>query len=79
MLLAGRCNRQVIEISRHVCVCDDVSDVLCVLLAGRCNRQVIEISRHVLSLYELWKNYDEKKEIAVLLNKMPKPKMSPSR
>lgn len=41
--------------------------------------KVIEISRHVLSLYELWKNYDEKKEIAVLLNKMPKPKMSPSR
>jgi len=41
--------------------------------------QVIEISRYVLSLYELWKNYDEKKEIAALLNKMPKPKLSPSR
>lgn len=41
--------------------------------------KVIEVSRHVLSLYELWKNYDEKKEIAVLLGKMPKPKLSPSR
>jgi len=41
--------------------------------------QVIEVSRHILSLYELWKNYDEKKEIPALLGKMPKPKLSPSR
>jgi hypothetical protein len=41
--------------------------------------KVIEISRHVLSLYELWRNYDEKKDIAAILNKMPKPKLSASR
>jgi cyclin C len=42
--------------------------------------KVIEISRHILALYELWKSYDEKKEISTILNnKMPKPKLSPSR
>lgn len=41
--------------------------------------KILEITRHILSLYELWKNYDEKKEIAGLLCKMPKPKTAPSR
>lgn len=31
----------------------------------------------MVSLYELWKTYDEKKEIQAILAKMPKP--SPSR
>lgn len=41
--------------------------------------KVLEIARYILALYELWKNYEEKKEIAELLAKMPKPKTSPSR
>lgn len=36
--------------------------------------QILEISRQILALYELWKNYDEKKEISGILEKMPKPK-----
>ncbi|KAK2154296.1 hypothetical protein LSH36_271g00019 [Paralvinella palmiformis] len=41
--------------------------------------KVLEVTKHILGLYELWKNYDEKKEIGSLLNKMPKPKTAPSR
>lgn len=41
--------------------------------------KVLEITKSILALYELWKNYDEKKEISALLAKMPKPKTSPSR
>lgn len=41
--------------------------------------KVMEISRQMLALYELWKNFDEKKEIQGILNKVPKPKTSPSR
>jgi len=40
--------------------------------------KIQEISKHVLGLYELWKSYDEKKEIAAVLQKMPKPKTQPS-
>lgn len=36
--------------------------------------KVQEISKTVLALYELWRTYDEKKEIQDLLSKMPKPK-----
>jgi len=39
--------------------------------------KIQEISKHVLSLYDLWKTYDEKKEIAGILAKMPKPKTQP--
>lgn len=39
--------------------------------------KVLEITRYILNLYELWKNFDEKKEIQSLLSKMPKPKMLP--
>lgn len=35
--------------------------------------KVQEISRTIVSLFELWKTYDEKKEIQELLSKMPKP------
>lgn len=31
----------------------------------------------IFRLYELWKNFDEKKEITALLAKMPKPKAAP--
>ena len=39
--------------------------------------KIQEISKHVLNLYDLWKTYDEKKEIAGILAKMPKPKTQP--
>ena len=35
--------------------------------------KIQEISKHVLNLYDLWKTYDEKKEINSILQKMPKP------
>jgi len=41
--------------------------------------KILEITRHILNLYELWKNFDEKKEIPALLAKMPKPKCQTSR
>ena len=41
--------------------------------------KIQEISRYVINLFELWKTYDEKKDIQALLAKMPKPKQSPSR
>ena len=30
------------------------------------SEQILEITRHILNLYELWKNFDEKKEIPSL-------------
>jgi len=41
--------------------------------------KIIEITKQILALYDLWKTYDEKKDIAALLNRIPKPKASPSR
>lgn len=41
--------------------------------------KIQEIARYIINLYELWKTYDEKKEIQGLLNKMPKPKTAPTR
>ncbi|XP_018333611.1 cyclin-C isoform X2 [Agrilus planipennis] len=41
--------------------------------------KIQEIARCIINLYELWKQYDEKKEIQGLLNKMPKPKPAPQR
>ena len=32
-----------------------------------------------MALYDLWKTYDEKKDIPAILAKMPKPKVTPSR
>jgi len=37
-----------------------------------------EICRYILSYYDFCKNYDEKKEVKALLDKMPKPKTQPS-
>jgi len=34
---------------------------------------IMSVTSHLLSLYELWKTYDERKEIVGLLQKMPKP------
>lgn len=39
--------------------------------------KIQEISKTILGLYELWRTYDEKKEIQDLLNKMPKPRPPP--
>ncbi|KAL1518204.1 hypothetical protein ABEB36_001865 [Hypothenemus hampei] len=41
--------------------------------------KIQEIARYVMNLFELWKTYDEKKEIQGLLAKMPKPKLAPQR
>ncbi|XP_044731054.1 cyclin-C [Chrysoperla carnea] len=41
--------------------------------------KIQEIARYIINLFELWKTYDEKKEIQSLLAKMPKPKPSPQR
>lgn len=41
--------------------------------------KIQEIARYLINLFELWKSYDEKKEIPGLLAKMPKPKNQPSR
>lgn len=39
--------------------------------------KIQEISKTILGLYELWRTYDEKKEIQDLLSKMPKPRPNP--
>jgi cyclin-C len=41
--------------------------------------KVHEVMRMVTNLLDLWKGYDEKKDIQGLLAKMPKPKQQPSR
>lgn len=41
--------------------------------------QIQEIVRSIINLYEMWKSYDEKKEIQSLLGKMPKPNPAPQR
>ncbi|KAJ8919631.1 hypothetical protein NQ315_006157 [Exocentrus adspersus] len=41
--------------------------------------RIQEIARYIINLFELWKTYDEKKEIQGLLAKMPKPKPAPQR
>ncbi len=39
--------------------------------------KILEIIRVILKLYEQWKNFDERKEMATILSKMPKPKPPP--
>ncbi|XP_014661920.1 PREDICTED: cyclin-C-like [Priapulus caudatus] len=41
--------------------------------------KIMEITRQILALYTLWKNYDEKRDIPAILNKMPKPKTAPDK
>jgi len=41
--------------------------------------KILEIEKQILYLYQMWKGFDEKKEIQSLLQKMPKPKTQPSR
>lgn len=41
--------------------------------------KILEITRIILNLYELCKNFDEKKELPQILQKVPKPKTQPSR
>ncbi|CAD5123332.1 DgyrCDS11689 [Dimorphilus gyrociliatus] len=38
--------------------------------------KIMEISKQIISLYELWKNYDETKEIKAILQSLPKPVVS---
>lgn len=39
----------------------------------------MEISKEILSLYDLWKTFDMKKDSVTLLERMPKPKTASSR
>lgn len=41
--------------------------------------KILEIIRVILKLYDQWKNFDDRKEMALVLNKMPKPKPPPNR
>lgn len=41
--------------------------------------KIQEIARYIINLFDMWKAYDEKKEIQGLLGKMPKPKPAPQR
>lgn len=41
--------------------------------------KIIEITKEIMALYDLWKAYDEKKDIGKLISIMPKPKTAPSR
>jgi len=59
----------------------------CVILSKDCKawfaelrvdlEKIQEISKCILHLYELWKNFEEKKDMAGVLQKMPKPKLQP--
>ncbi|KAK1888838.1 Cyclin-C [Dissostichus eleginoides] len=40
--------------------------------------KILEIIRVILKLYDQWKNFDDRKEIAAVINKMPKPKPPPN-
>lgn len=40
--------------------------------------KIIEITKIILQLYDLWKNYDEKSEIAAILEKVPKACVKPA-
>ncbi|RXM27863.1 Cyclin-C [Acipenser ruthenus] len=40
--------------------------------------KILEIIRVILKLYDQWKNFDDRKEMAAILNKMPKPKPPPN-
>ncbi|GAB6019832.1 hypothetical protein CHUAL_001372 [Chamberlinius hualienensis] len=62
-------------------------NMACVILQKDCKQwfaelnidmePILEITRYILNLYELWKNFDEKKEILGLFAKMPKPQLQP--
>ncbi|KAG9509340.1 Cyclin-C, partial [Fragariocoptes setiger] len=39
--------------------------------------KILEITRHILNLYELWKNFDERKEVPTLFEAIPKPCTEP--
>lgn len=41
--------------------------------------KIQEISKYIINLFELWNSYDERKDIQILLNKMPKPKIQLTR
>jgi cyclin C len=40
--------------------------------------KILEIIRVILNLYKQWKNFDERKKMATILSKMPKPKPPPN-
>lgn len=52
---------------------------VCVRVCMCTSLQILEIIRVILKLYDQWKNFDDRKEMAAVLNKMPKPKPPPNR
>ena len=38
--------------------------------------KILEITKTMLALYELWKKFDEKKEMSEIWSKIPKPKLT---
>uniref|UniRef100_A0A8B9L4J6 Cyclin C n=1 Tax=Astyanax mexicanus TaxID=7994 RepID=A0A8B9L4J6_ASTMX len=40
--------------------------------------KILEIIRVILKLYDQWKNFDDRKEMPAVLNKVPKPKPPPN-
>ena len=38
--------------------------------------KILEITKTMLALYELWKKFEEKKEMPEIWNKIPKPKLT---
>uniref|UniRef100_A0A914W1N9 Cyclin-like domain-containing protein n=1 Tax=Plectus sambesii TaxID=2011161 RepID=A0A914W1N9_9BILA len=40
--------------------------------------KVFEVMQYILSLYRLWKNFDEKEQVPLLLQKIGKPSLGPS-
>lgn len=75
---------QVDELQFHLQIAIGCLQIACVILQKELKmwfaelnvdlEKVQEIARTIVNLFELWKNYDEKKEITELLLKMPKPK-----
>ena len=39
--------------------------------------KIQEICKYIMGLYDIWRGFDEKKEMASILAKMPKPKVQP--
>lgn len=40
--------------------------------------KIQDICKYIMGLYDLWRSFDEKKEMSSILSKMPKPKIQPS-
>lgn len=85
----SHCLASTMDKANFVCVHAGCLQIACVILQRDLKswfaelnvdiEKIQEIARYVINLFELWKSYDEKKDIQGLLAKMPKPKTQPSR